>query len=62
MFDKTAATFTQVTNTAAPRDNVGQGSPSFSADGTRVAFVSDADLVSGQNTAHNFEVFLATVP
>ena len=62
VFDKTGSTFTQITNTVPPRDNLGQGSPSFSADGTRAVFVSDADLVPGQNTAHNFEVFLANVP
>ncbi len=35
--------------------------PSINAAGDRIAFFSDRDLVSGGNTDHNFEIFLARI-
>ena len=62
VYDKGTSKFIQITNTTVPSDsNLSQGDPKFSDDGTRIVFVSEADLV-GQNDAHNFEVFLATLP
>jgi len=46
---------TQLTSSAAPAQVAG---PSISADGTRVAFSTAADLVAGQNADGSTEVFL----
>lgn len=55
LFDLTLSTYTQVTDST-------QGAsftPSISAEGTRIAFASTADL-TGQNPDGNIEIFLAT--
>jgi len=58
-YDTVLGAFRQVTD--APRPYYSE-LPSVSADGTRIAFRSNADLVPGQNVDHNWEVFLATCP
>src|SRR4030095_7968625 len=52
-YDTSTGSFTQVTNTTTLNDLF----PSISGDGTRIAFVSDSDLIGG-NADHNFEIFL----
>ena len=59
IYDTVAAAFTQVTTPQRPYQS---HRPSISANGARIAFVSDADLIPGQNLDHNHEVFLATCP
>jgi Tol biopolymer transport system component len=58
MFNTTSGTFTQITNTVAGELN---NAPSISADGTRVVFSSDADLVPPGNADGNREIFLFNV-
>lgn len=55
LFDTTTDTFTQITSTTGSFS----GDVSINADGTRIAFVSDADLTGG-NPDGNDEIFLAT--
>jgi Tol biopolymer transport system component len=54
MFNVTAGTFTQITNTTA----VTSDNASISSDGTRIVFESNADLVPGNNADGNTEVFM----
>jgi Tol biopolymer transport system component len=54
-FNTTTNAFTQVTNATAG-DSV---SPSINADGTRIAFVSRADLTGGNGDGFD-EIFLAS--
>jgi len=58
LFDTTTSTLTQITNTVGGSS----GFPSINATGTRIAFVSSADLTPGSpgNPDGNFEVFLAS--
>lgn len=55
LFDTKTATFTQVTSTCCQF----QGPPSIDASGTRIAFLSSADLAPGQpgNADGNLEIF-----
>ena len=57
LFDTTTNTFTQVTT--ATGSAIFSGSPTINAAGTRIAFLSNADL-TGENPDGNREVFLAT--
>jgi len=58
LFDTTTATFTQITDTTEFRAGLPLSfSPSINADGTRIAFVSSADLTGG-NPDGNREIFL----
>ncbi len=50
------STITQLTNSTSG----GNSTPSINADGTRIAFYSDRDLVPGDNPDGNFEIFLWT--
>lgn len=58
LFDTTTRTFTQITNTAEPAISKG---PTINAAGTRIAFVSNADLTGG-NADGNQELFLFDIP
>ena len=58
MFNTTAGTFTQITNTVAGEIN---NAPSISANGTCVVFSSDADFGGGGNLDGNLEIFLFNV-
>lgn len=61
-FDLAANSFSQVTDTPGflgPNDS---NLPSINADGTRISFVSTADLVPGRNSDRLFEVFLFDAP
>ena len=53
LFDTTTGIFTQITDNTAGDS----GAPSINADGTRIAFRSDANL-GGGNPEGNFEIFL----
>jgi len=53
LYNSLTNSVTQVTNTTGG----GSGEPSLSADGARIAFVSDRDLIGG-NADANFEVFI----
>ena len=55
LFDTTTTTFTQVTNTTGSASD--SDSPAISGNGTRIAFISNADLTGG-NPDGNREVFL----
>jgi len=55
LFDTAASAFTQVTNATAG----GSSSPSISADGTRMAFVSRSNLTGGNSDGFD-EIFLAS--
>ncbi len=50
------STITQLTNTTSG----GNSAPSINADGTRIAFYSDRNVVPGGNPDGNFEIFLWT--
>jgi Tol biopolymer transport system component len=54
LFDTTTTTFTQITITLSPANNI---NPVISDSGTRIAFISNADLTRA-NPDGNFEVFL----
>jgi len=54
LFDTTSG-LTQITTTLGASGN---NEPSINADGTRIAFQSDLDLVAGGNADGNFEIFL----
>ena len=56
LYDTTTNIFTQVTQTT-PGPGLGNRLPSFSADGTRIAFVSNHNL-TGSNADGNGEIFL----
>ncbi len=57
LFDTTANSFTQVTNTTNPPLDFGNQDPSINGDGTRIAFESNRDLTGG-NADGNIEIFL----
>lgn len=57
LFDTTANSFTQITNTTNPPLDFGNQVPSVNGDGTRIAFVSNRDL-SGGNADGSNEIFL----
>ncbi len=57
VYDRTRKTFTQVTDSSAC-DNY---APKFSADGTRIAFLSDCDYTGG-NAGSDQQIFLADNP
>src|SRR5262249_50961819 len=61
-YDTIAGAFTQVTDSTDPQPLYHSSLPTISADATKIAFRSDADLVPGQNADHNLEVFLASCP
>ena len=57
--------FTQITNTTSTTKAqvfsiINNFSPHINADGTRIVFLSDGDLVPGDNADHNVELFLWT--
>lgn len=58
LFDTSTSTLTQITNSVGGSN----GFPSINATGTRIAFVSSADLTPGSpgNSDGNFELFLAS--
>ena len=61
LFNVTAGTYTQATNTQDPTPGIGlvfQASPSLSSDGSVVAFLSSANL-AGNNADGNAEIYLA---
>ena len=53
LYNATTGTFTQITSTTG-----GSGSPSISADGTRIAFQSDRNIVPPDNADLTYEIFL----
>ena len=55
VWDETGPTLTQITSSASTATNA---APKISADGTHVAFSSNADLAGGGNTDLNQEIFL----
>lgn len=57
VYDITTGAFTQLTD--SPGSVAGNTLPALDADGTRVAFASDRNLV-GSNPDHNQEIFLVT--
>jgi uncharacterized repeat protein (TIGR01451 family) len=56
LYDQIGGVLTQVTNTSG---GTGSELTSLDENGSRIAFDSDRDLVSGQNSDNNFEVFFA---
>lgn len=54
LFDTETKRFLQITDTTGQKNN----QPTINEDGTRVAFGSSADLIPGQNTNGNPEIFL----
>src|SRR5262249_47513633 len=58
LFDTETGAFTQVTHTVTTGDHlVHSGSPVISAEGNRIAFLSEANITGG-NADENFELFL----
>jgi Tol biopolymer transport system component len=61
LFDITTGLFAQITNSAGSGGGVPNQGPEINADGTRITFFSNRDLVPGNpgNADGNFEIFLA---